>query len=58
MISPAFFKFFIRITAMKRIFAFLILVAAASCIDPYNPNIKNKIKQDYQPAKFFPGKGH
>lgn len=27
-------------TAMKRILAFIILVAAASCIDPYNPNIK------------------
>lgn len=25
---------------MKRILAFIILVAAASCIDPYNPNIK------------------
>lgn len=25
---------------MKRIFAFLFLVAAASCIDPYTPNIK------------------
>ena len=27
-------------TAMKRILAFIILVAAASCIDPYIPNIK------------------
>ena len=27
--------------ATKRIFAFLFLVAAASCIDPYKPNIKN-----------------
>jgi hypothetical protein len=26
---------------MKRIFAFLLLVAAASCIDPYTPNLKN-----------------
>jgi hypothetical protein len=26
---------------MKRIFAFLFLVAAASCIDPYTPNLKN-----------------
>jgi hypothetical protein len=26
---------------MKRIFAFLLLVAAASCIDPYVPNLKN-----------------
>jgi len=28
-------------TEMKRIFAFLFLVAAASCIDPYKPDIKN-----------------
>lgn len=28
-------------TSVKRIFAFLFLVAAASCIDPYKPNIKN-----------------
>ena len=27
--------------AMKRIIAFLFLVAAASCIDPYVPNLKN-----------------
>jgi hypothetical protein len=27
-------------TAIKRIFAFLFLIAAASCIDPYTPNIK------------------
>jgi hypothetical protein len=26
---------------MKRFFSFLFLVAAASCIDPYTPNIKN-----------------
>ena len=28
-------------TATKRIFAFLILVAVSSCIDPYFPNLKN-----------------
>ena len=28
-------------TALMRIFAFLFLVAAASCIDPYYPNLKN-----------------
>jgi hypothetical protein len=28
-------------TAMKRIFAFLFLVAVASCIDPYIPDLKN-----------------
>jgi len=28
-------------TAMKRIFAFLFFIAAASCIDPYVPNLKN-----------------
>jgi len=27
--------------ATGRIFAFLFLVAATSCIDPYKPNIKN-----------------
>ena len=27
-------------TSLKRIFAYLLLVAAASCIDPYIPNIK------------------
>jgi hypothetical protein len=35
---------FVRITlisAMKRIFTFLFLVVAASCIDPYIPNLKN-----------------
>ena len=26
---------------MKRIFAFLFLAVAASCIDPYIPNLKN-----------------
>src|SRR5664280_1102400 len=26
---------------MKRIIAFLFLIAAASCIDPYTPNLKN-----------------
>jgi hypothetical protein len=28
-------------TILKRIFAFLFLVASASCIDPYTPNLKN-----------------
>ncbi len=27
--------------ALKRVFAFLLLVALASCIDPYYPNLKN-----------------
>jgi len=28
-------------TVLKKIFAFLFLVAVSSCIDPYFPNLKN-----------------